>query len=584
VSALPFKRPTDVVTLKVLVDGKELPRTVPILGVEVINQVNRVPYARLRIGDGDASRGEFRSSNTELFVPGNKLELQGGYHGETESVFSGVVLGQRLVARNGTSWLEVECRDAVFAMTLTRKNRYFEKKSDREVLEEILKDYGDAGVSAGQLAPAAVKHPQLLQYQSSDWDFAMTRLDVAGQLCCVEGGKVNTVKPSLSDAPLAELGHGLNVLELEVEIDARTQTGELRAVSWDPAGQKLQEIKAADPGWSGNGNLDADKLSKAAKRKEALIWHGGSLDSDALQEWADSALLRARMAAARGRVRFQGIAAVKPGKVLELARMSDRFNGKVYVTGVRHDFSGGNWTTDAEFGVPPESHAERVAISHLPAAGLAAAVHGLQIGVVTAIAEDPAKEHRVRVRVPLAGMDKDGVWARVAALDAGKDCGTFFRPELDDEVVLGFLHDDPAQPVILGMLHSSARPPPVEPTKENDAKVYVSRKGIALRFDDKKKSVILETPGENRLVLDDDAGSIVLENKKNGNKITLDSKGIKFESTKAAVEVEAKTDFKTKAMKMEMEAQTTLTAKASAKAEVSSSGNLTLKGSVVMIN
>ena len=41
-------------------------------------------------------------------------------------------------------------------------------------------------------------------------------------------------------------------------------------------------------------------------------------------------------------------------------------------------------------------------------------------------------------------MDEQGVWARVATLDAGNDRGTFFRPEVDDEVVLGFFHDDPA--------------------------------------------------------------------------------------------------------------------------------------------
>jgi len=137
--------------------------------------------------------------------------------------------------------------------------------------------------------------------------------------------------------------------------------------------------------------------------------------------------------------------------------------------------------------------------------------------------------------------------------------------------------------VILGMLHSSAKPPPVSATKENYKKVYVSAKGLALRFDDEKKSVTIETPGKNRLVLDDDAGGIVLEDM-NGNRITMDSKGIKLESTKKAVELAANTDIKAKAKKVEIEAQTTLSAKAAAKAEVKSSGNLTLKGSIVMIN
>ena len=231
-------------------------------------------------------------------------------------------------------------------------------------------------------------------------------------------------------------------------------------------------------------------------------------------------------------MRFQGSAALQPGSVLALSRVGDRFNGNVYVTGVRHEFSNNDWLTDAEFGLARALHAARPEVSHLPAAGLAAAVHGLQVGVVTAIADDPGNEHRVRVRVPLAGMAEDGVWARVATLDAGSKRGTFFRPEKDDEVVLGFFHGDPAQPVILGMLHSSGHEPPVQADADNDAKVYVSRAGIALRFDDKKKSVTLETPGGNKVVLSDDDKGLLLEDQ-NGNSIRLDKDGITLQSAKA---------------------------------------------------
>ena len=77
-------------------------------------------------------------------------------------------------------------------------------------------------------------------------------------------------------------------------------------------------------------------------------------------------------------------------------------------------------------------------------------------------------------------------------------------PRTTTKSSLGFFHADPAQPVVLGMLHSSAKAPPIEPTADNDEKGYVSRSKIALRFDDKKKVAILETPGGNRLTLSDD--------------------------------------------------------------------------------
>ncbi len=577
-SALPLIRAPDVVTLTVRIDGSELPRTVSILGLEVVNQANRIPYARLRIGDGDAARGDFAQSSGELFVPGQEVELFAGYHGETDPVFSGIVLRQRLVVRRGSSWLEVDCRDPAFKMTLVRRNRHFEDVSDSDAVEALLGEYD----LTADITATGVVHPQLLQYQATDWDFMLSRLESAGHICLVDAGTVSSVKPSLSGEPVADIGYGVTVLELDAELDARSQTGGVRALAWDPAGQELQEAEAADPGWAGNGNLTATELSEATGREEDFLWHGGSLAADALQAWADGAMLRARLAATRGRVRFQGLAAVRPGSVLQLSRLSDRFNGKVYVTGVRHEFSDNNWTTDAEFGLSRETPVERMAISHLPAAGLAPAVNGLQVGIVTQLADDPAGEHRIRVKVPLAGMDEPGVWARVATLDAGDRRGTFFRPEVDDEVVLGFFHDDPAQPIVLGMLHSSAKAPPLEAAEDNHQKAYFSRSGISLLFDDEKKVVTLETPGGNRLSLSDEDGGIVLEDQ-NGNKVVLNGDGIALTSAKELA-LKAKTDLKAEAVNAEIKASASLKAQGTSAAEVSSSGTLTVKGAMVMIN
>ena len=312
-SALPISRPTDVVTLSVLVDGAELPRTVTVLGAEVVSQANRVPYARLRIGDGDAARGDFADSTGSLFVPGNKIVLKAGYHGQTQQVFGGVVVQQRIVVRSADCWLEVDCRDPVFVMTLVRRNRYYEDASDADVVSRLLDVYAGKGVTAGKVASTSVKHPQLLQYQASDWDFMIARTEAAGLLCFAQGGTLDTARPSLSDSAAVEIGFGATLLELDADLDARSQTRGVRAAAWDPAGQAMQEVTAADPQWAGSGNLSGMTLADAAGHDEDAVWHGGSLASDQLQSWADGTLLRARLAAARGRVRFQGLGTVIAG-------------------------------------------------------------------------------------------------------------------------------------------------------------------------------------------------------------------------------------------------------------------------------
>ncbi|MEM9594568.1 MAG: type VI secretion system tip protein VgrG, partial [Acidobacteriota bacterium] len=432
------------------------------------------------------------------------------------------------------------------------------------------------------LTPTEVVHPVLQQFQASDWDFLISRLEAAGQLCAVEAGVVRSYVPTLDDEAEADVLFGATLLELDAEVDARPQVGTVRAQAWDPAGQDLAEAEAVEPTWPGPGDLSVDELTAATERTEELLWHGGALAPDALQAWADGRLLRSRLAGARGRARFQGLATVRPGMVLGLGGLGARFDGTVHVTGVRHELSHGDWTTDAEFGLDPEPHAARFPVGHLPAAGLAPPVRGLQVGVVSQLADDPAGEHRVRVQIPTAGLDDPGLWARIATLDAGDGRGTFFRPEVGDEVALGFFHDDPTQPVVLGMLHSSAKAPPLDAAEDNPQKAYVSREGLTLLFDDAEGILRLETPGGNRLTLSDADGGLTLEDQ-NGNRLEMGSDGIVLHSAKS-LGLSAETDLAASGLEVNLEASTGFSAKGGATAEVTSDGPLTLQGAVVQIN
>ncbi len=575
---LPIEQNTDVVSLTIELGGNTLPGQIPIQHVEVLRQVNRIPYVRLRVADGDPSIADFSVSADEFFVPGQDIVIFAGYHGITEVVFKGIVTKQRIGLRNNTSWLEVECRDVASKMTLTRRHRYFEDMKDSELVEELLGDYGiDADVTATE-----VTHGQLLQYQATDWDFMISRLEANGQFCAVENGAIRTFVPSLEEASNAEVLFGTNLLELDAEFDARSQVQTISANAWDPAEQVLQEIEAEDPGWTYNSNLTTDDMIAASGRETGQVWHGGALATGALQAWANGALLRSRIAGSRGRARFRGVSALRLGQALTLGGLGDRFNGDVLITGIRHEFVNNDWCTDIEFGADSEYHTAQFDVSAMPAAGLAPAVAGLQTGIVTAITEDPASEHRIRVKIPAAGMDEQGVWARLATLDAGNERGTYFRPEVDDEVVVGFFHDDPAFPVILGMLHSSALPPPEEAAEDNHLKGYTSREKLKLVFDDENGAITLETPESNILILTDGDGGITLSDQ-NGNSLAMTSDGIELKSD-GDIKIVAGGDVVVEGSNIELKGSIGFKAEGSSSAELSSSGTLTVSGSLVQIN
>jgi uncharacterized protein involved in type VI secretion and phage assembly len=206
----------------------------------------------------------------------------------------------------------------------------------------------------------------------------------------------------------------------------------------------------------------------------------------------------------------------------------------------------------------------------------------LQIGIVTRLEGDPTGDDRIQVKLPVVSADDDGVWARLACLDAGDSRGIFFRPEIGDEVVVGLLENDPRNPIVMGMLHSSAKPVPVPISDDNHEKGYVSRSEMKLIFNDDKKSVTLQTPAGKMLAIDEDDGSIKLEDE-NGNKIVMNSDGITIESAKD-LKLKASGDIKLEGVNVENTAQANFKADGSAGAELTSSAILKIKGSLVQIN
>ena len=102
-------------------------------------------------------------------------------------------------------------------------------------------------------------------------------------------------------------------------------------------------------------------------------------------------------------------------------------------------------------------------------------------------------------------------------------------PEIDDEVIVGFINNDPRDAVVLGMLHSSAKPAPITAQDANDEKGFTTRSKMHLHFNDATNTISIDTPAGNKIVLDE-AGMKIEITDQNSNKITMDATGIKIES------------------------------------------------------
>lgn len=569
-----------VVTWTILIDGEEIPSTVELYSIDIWHELNRIPRAKLAILDGSAAEETFKVSSEDWFIPGNEIEIQLGYRSDESTMFKGLVTGQSIKVRsNGNSILMVDCADHAVKLTTVPKSRYFYDSAESEVFETIISGY--SGLAA-DIEPMEFVQKELLQFQATDWDFLMSRAEVNGMFCVADGGTITIEKPDFGKDPVAVASYGNNLLEIDAEIDGTNQLGGIKSVSWDYSKNEASEVDAASTSPVTPGDLNSSDLSNALGNTEWALRAGSKIPSEVLQKWADSKLMRHELAKVRGRARMRGVADIKPGGVITLEGVGDRFNGNAFVSGIKHEFYKGEWLMDVQFGLSPKWFSEQYKISEDSAAGMLPSVSGLQIGLVTQIEEDPDGDERILVRLPMIDTQEQGVWARLATAGAGSNRGVIIRPEIDDEVVVGFVHGDPNQPIILGSLNSAANPAPISASDDNHEKGWVSRGEIKMMLNDDDPSVKIEMPSGKKVFVDDDAGEIRLEDE-NGNKVLLNSDGISLESP-ADINIKASGDLTLEGTNVNTKANMGFKAEGSASAEVSSSGSTTIKGSIVQIN
>lgn len=567
-------------TYKIFSEGTELPASVGVAMISIQKAVNKVPTARLVLYDGDVAAADFVLSAGDLFVPGKELEIRAGYNNVEEPLFKGIIIRHGLEVSEKASKLTLELKDPVVKMTVGRKNKYFFESKDSEIIEEVIGSY--SGLTADVEATTAT-HPEMVQYYVTDWDFILTRAEVNGKISMIEDGKVRILKPETSADAKLELQYGTNVVEFQAEMDARTQYSASKSLSWDLANQELKEAEANDPGMDFQSNLSGSDLADVIGLSDFRLQHSGGLDDQELQAWAEAKMMRSRLSKIQGQVKILGENTIKPGDMVSLAGFGERFNGKAFVSSVYHEISPNRkWFTHLGLGLDSKFISSLYEdVLDVPAAGLVPAIQGLHIGKVTAL-EDPLGENRVKIIIPIIDPSSEGTWARMGSPDAGDERGIFFMPEIGDEVIVGFINEDPRDPVILGNLYSSAKPAPFTQSDENHQKGIVTRSKIKLVFDDEKKSISIETPNGNKITLSDDEGSILLEDE-NGNKATLSSDGISLESAKDII-LKASGDVKIEGSGIEIKASAQLKAEGGAGAEFSSSASTKVKGSIVQIN
>ncbi len=595
------------VTYEVLLDGDKVWNA--LLGLSVSNELNRVPRARLEFNyrDIEVNEGsedgfeieqaddfEPRPKNAKIdFLPGKEIEIKLGRDDENETVFKGYIIKQNVVAKNnGSLNIYVECRHVCNRMTLNKRTRFYHHDANKsgsanqdidvvtdfDVLEKLVENYSADGLSfqVENELRTDLEHENMTQYECTDWDFLMIRAEARGYVCLIDDEVVNLINPKVAESSAHTLVFGEDMLEYEAVYDETIPSEANYATGWyiDNLERRIENLK--------NGNSDAIHENI---QTETTLNYGAILSSKEIEIYLANEVLRQETGLLQGTSKIGGTTAFKVGDTISITGFQSVWDRDTLVSGIKHVLVNSVWHSHVQFGISKVPHAEKYQINIQSSNPLMARTSGLLIGKVIQYKNGADGHELIEVEIPAYNAEEttQTVYARLANFAAGANGGAVFRPYPDDEVVLGFVNDDPRHPIILGSLYNSTTEPPYALDEDVQPEIGLSFNDWKISIHEEDEVMTIASPKGQEFVLDDSDESISMAfDSSNGIKISSD--GIELNGSNITITAGGSGKIEMGAMEIEAKADTSMALEGGTQLELEGKVTASLKGQITQIN
>jgi phage protein D len=509
-----------------------------------------------------------------------------------------------------------------------RKSSTHEQVMDSTLIQEI----ADQNGLECDVESSGVIYEQVFRDNQTDMEFIQERARRAGYLAYVENGKLFFHK-SASQTPCATLEWGENLTDFQARLTSAGQVENAQVRGWDALKKTSilseKETPASTPtvGGENHGGSLAQRSHDLGSPIMEVVNNRPVTSAGQADMLAQSVLEERCQAFFEAEGTCWGNTAIRAGKQVELKGLGQRFSGTYLVTRANHRYELAGYVTQFEI-----SGYRANTLRRLLSGPAELSPYGVLVGIVTNV-KDPRGLARVKVNYPTISDRLESNWARIAAPMAGPERGFQFIPEINDEVLVAFEHNDINRPYVIGCLWNEKDKPPESGSQlfndkgEVQKRVVKSRAGHVITLDDtasEEKITIVDQAGQ-KIVLDstsqktkieivDKAGQkVVLDSSAGGEKVeVIDKTGksrIVMDPNRQSVSIESALDLTIKATgKIQIDGQTGVNIKSDAgnldlvsklqtniqgmqtsvqgtgTAEFKSSGALTVRGAIVNIN
>jgi type VI secretion system secreted protein VgrG len=382
-----------------------------------------------------------------------------------------------------------------------------------------------AGVTA-QVSPEYTEKIEYeCQYRESNFDFIRRLARQYHEWLYYDGKQLVFGKPTVPAGIPLMYGRNLQSLDISIQTIARPLAGQSYH---SPDGQKYESTSPDAP--KGLGNLGHAAFqasiglfkSPANQSAEPRISNKGELDSY-FQKKQQSDTAASHYITSESdcySLTVESVVDIQTAIQIENFSFAEQTLGSYIITEITHIIGSGNSYYNT-------FTALSATVPSLPTPEVPLPVAQTQQALVVSN-DDPKKQGRVQVKMNWQSGDMKTSWIRVMTPDAGMsdkvstNRGFVFIPEKDDIVLVGFRHDDPNRPFVMGSLFNGNTGAGGD--SGNKKKSLTTRSGCTITIDDDAGSILITDPSGSKVLLGGDK-TITIDSEE---KITLHSKVIEI--------------------------------------------------------
>ncbi|MHA0273211.1 phage baseplate assembly protein V [Enterobacter ludwigii] len=465
--------------------------------LRIQQQINEIPTARLELllpTDSKGSRDREAKNSAARLITGSDVTIL--LKGRT--LFRGSLTSKRIALHAKTWSIHLEARHLLQKLAFFPHSRIFRQQDEATILNSLL---WRAGVKITYKATTqlSIRHDQMVQFRVTDWLFMLNRLFASNCWLVPDAGSNYVTVAPLSeptvvshrlenDAPR----NGYTLYDMDLTFDNRFTPDSLSLQGWEITRQQLS-VEQKSHAMEFRPWKTTELTASLEKRDYQLAF--STMPEPSLEPLARSWLNHLQLTGVHGRILLDGTLDFKLGESISLNEFGAGLDGTAILTGTNQQFDPDNgWRTELLIGMTD------FISQSIPSE------QSLHIATVVEFTPDPQGLGRIAISLPALNLPGEHIFARLGKPWASKSSGFCFYPEPGDEVIIGFIENDPRYPVIIDSVHNPKNMAPIVLDKENNLK------GLVVNDGDHIEQLLFNTK-DNSFTLSADTLSLTGENK-----------------------------------------------------------------------